>query len=44
MMVKEIVEDDDNLYIVSEYLKGGDLFDRKQRVGKFSESDAAYII
>ena len=44
MHVIEILEDNNNVYIVSELLEGGDLFDRIIQVKSFSEIDAAYIV
>ena len=43
MSVLEILEDEDHFYIVSEWLEGGELFDRLVDVKAFSEQKAAYI-
>ena len=37
MRVIEIIEDDINYYIVTEYLEGGELFDRLIKKKKFDE-------
>ena len=44
MGVKEILEDKANFYIVSEFVEGGELFDRIVKVSKFTEKEAARII
>lgn len=44
MQVIEILEDKNYFYIISEYMAGGELFDRIIEVERFSESDAAYLI
>lgn len=44
MNVNEILEDNNNYYIVSELLEGGELFDRILEVSKFDEMKAAFII
>ena len=44
MNVVEMLEDQDNFYIVSEILKGGELFDRLVMQKSFSEQKAAHII
>lgn len=44
MTVIEILEDDENFYIVSEILEGGELFDRLIEEKSFSEEKAALII
>ena len=44
MEVHELLEDDDNYYIVSELLEGGELFDRIVKVGFYKEKKAAYIL
>ena len=40
MNVKEILEDNENYYIVCELLEGGELFDRLVLLKRFSENDA----
>jgi len=42
--VYELLEDTNNYYISSEICDGGELYQRLKKVGKFNESDAAYII
>lgn len=44
MRIFELLEDDNNYYIISELLKGGELYERIVQLKKFSEKDAAYII
>ena len=44
MNVKEILEDNENYYIVCELLEGGELFDRLVLLKRFSENDALFII
>ena len=44
MHVNEIMEDDDNYYIITEILEGGELFDRIVDVKSFSENKAAHIL
>ena len=44
MQVTELMEDVNFYYIASEYLEGGELFDKLQEVEKFTEYDAANII
>jgi len=41
VVLEEVYQDDSHLYLVFEYLKGGDLLDAISRKGKFSEKDAA---
>ena len=38
------MEDDDHYYIVSELLKGGELYERIVKMKHFNEKNAAYII
>lgn len=40
----EVFEDAQNLYLVTEYCDGGELFDAIIKRGKFEEKDAAQII
>ena len=44
MKVYEIVEDSKHFYIISEYLRGGELYDRILKMKKFSEKDCAQIV
>jgi serine/threonine protein kinase len=44
MRIFELLEDDDNYYIVSELLHGGELYERIVKMKHFSEKNAAYII
>ena len=44
MQVFEIFEDTTNVYIVSEYCKGGELFDIISKKGSFSEKEACLIM
>ena len=44
MQVFEIFEDNTNVYIVSEYCKGGELFDIISEKGSFSEKEACLIM
>jgi serine/threonine protein kinase len=44
MSVNELLEDDDNFYIVSELLEGGQLFELLQNENFCEESITAYII
>ena len=44
MQIYEIFEDNTNLYIVSEYCKGGELFDILSKKGSFSEREACAIM
>jgi calcium-dependent protein kinase len=44
MSVNEILEDNNNYYIVSELLEGGELFDRIVEVSKFDEQKSAFIV
>jgi calcium-dependent protein kinase len=44
MNVNELLEDDQNYYIVSELLEGGELFDRILEVQKFDEYSSAHIL
>jgi len=41
--IVELIEDDENYYVVSEVVKGGELFKRLARVKNFTENDAASI-
>ena len=44
MKVFEMVEDDGHYYIISELMKGGELYDRILQLKKFTEKDCAQII
>jgi len=44
MRIFELLEDDNNFYIVSELLKGGELYERIIKLKTFSERDAATIV
>jgi len=37
MIIKELLEDEENYYIVSELLEGGELYNRITKMKKFSE-------
>jgi calcium-dependent protein kinase len=39
-----LIEDNDNYYVVSELVKGGELFKRLSKVSSFTESQAVDII
>merc|ERR1712063_191212 len=39
--LKEIMEDDDTLYIITELVTGGELFDKIVELGAYTEADAA---
>ena len=42
--VIDLMEDDENYYVVSEVVKGGELFKRLTKVNNFTEGQAADII
>mmetsp|Transcript_34635 Transcript_34635/g.52970 ORF Transcript_34635/g.52970 Transcript_34635/m.52970 type:complete len:268 (+) Transcript_34635:26-829(+) len=44
MSVNELLEDDNNFYIVTELLEGGELFDRIIEEQQFDEQKAAYLL
>lgn len=44
MRTIELMEDDDNYYVVSEFLRGGELFDRIIKLKRFDENRAADVI
>ena len=44
MKIYELIEDEGRYYIVSEYLEGGDLFERIEKSEEVSENDVAKII
>jgi calcium-dependent protein kinase len=39
-----VFEDDDYVYLISEYMKGGELYDAIVAKPNFSEHDAAHLI
>lgn len=44
MNIFELLEDSKNFYVVSEFLVGGELFDRIKKMKRFSEQKASYVI
>merc|ERR1712000_5931 len=42
--LKEIMEDDDTLYIITELVTGGELFDKIVELGAYTEADAAKLV
>jgi serine/threonine protein kinase len=44
MRVYELLQDYDHIYIVTEYIKGGELQETLKRIKKFEEEKAALII
>lgn len=42
--VFEYFQDDKNLYVIMEYLKGGSIFDKMKITGRFSDRESAIII
>ena len=44
MQIYAVYDNDDKLYIVSEYCQGGELFDMISKKGSFCEKDAAFIM
>ena len=44
MQIYEMFDDNSNIYIVSEYCKGGELFDIISQKGGFSEKEACIIM
>merc|ERR1712137_1132546 len=42
--LKEIMEDDETLYIVTELVTGGELFDKIVELGAYTEADAAKLV
>jgi len=44
MSIFELLEDDDNYYIVSEFIRGGELFDRIVNLKQFNESKTLHVI
>lgn len=39
----EVVETRDHIYIVTEYVEGGELFDHITRVGRLPETEARHL-
>lgn len=44
MRVFELMEDEDNFYIISEFISGGNLFDKMKEVGTFTEQQTSIVI
>ena len=44
MQTSRLLYNDENYYIITEHLEGGELFDRIVEIKGFSEQDAAIII
>ncbi|CDW90598.1 serine threonine protein kinase [Stylonychia lemnae] len=44
VQVYEYFQDELNVYIIMEYLKGGSLFDRLKAINRFGEREAAYVM
>jgi calcium-dependent protein kinase len=44
MRIFELLEDDVHYYVVSEFVQGGELFDRIVKLRMFSEQKAAYVV
>jgi len=42
--LKEIMEDDDTLFIITELVTGGELFDKIVELGAYTEADAAELV
>ena len=42
--VFEYFQDDKNLYLILEYLKGGSIYDRMKTINRFGECESAYIM
>merc|ERR1712100_626742 len=42
--LKEIMEDEDTLYIITELVTGGELFDKIVELGAYTEADAAKLV
>jgi calcium-dependent protein kinase len=43
MRIFELLEDDKRYYIISEFVSGGELYERIVKLKQFCERDAAYI-
>lgn len=44
MKLYEFYQDEQNYYIISEFIKGGELFDRFEKLEKLSEREAANVM
>ena len=44
MIAKELLEDNDNFYIVTELLEGGELWEKLMTIKHYCESKAGFII
>jgi serine/threonine protein kinase len=44
VQIYEMFEDNANYYIITELCDGGDLFSRIEKLGYFTEKDAAYFL
>eukprot|EP00347_Sterkiella_histriomuscorum_P021405 403334086 len=44
VQIYEYFQDDKNIYIIMEYLRGGSLFDRLKAINRFGEREAAFIM
>jgi serine/threonine protein kinase len=44
MDVQDIIEDENNFYIVSELIEGGSIFERLKKKKRFKEKETAIII
>lgn len=44
MDVQDIIEDENNFYIVSELIEGGSIFERLKKKKRFNEKETAIII
>ena len=42
--IYEYFQDEENVYFIMEYLKGGSLYEKLKLVGRFGERETAYII
>jgi calcium-dependent protein kinase len=40
----EYFEDEKNVYIIMEYLRGGSVYDRMKAIIRFGERESAYIL
>jgi serine/threonine protein kinase len=44
MRVFELLQDNTDIYVVTEFIKGGELLNRLIAIGSFDEKQASYII
>jgi serine/threonine protein kinase len=44
MDVQDIIEDENNFYIISELIEGGSIFERLKKKKRFNEKESAIII